>query len=157
MTHRSTPLFLYAFIIFAFSVTAVAQTINVSGSLAETSVARGKTAKGTIVLAIPDGLHINSNKPASEYAIPTTVRISGFGLKPGKVTYPAGTNRKFQFSETELNVYEGEVSVPFSIAVPRTFRGKTLTVKALVRYQACTDEVCYPPRNKEVVMTAAVK
>lgn len=146
-----------AFLILAAVVSAGAQTVDVKGSLADPSVARGSAVGGTIVLTIPQGLHVNSNKPESEYAIPTTVRISGVGLKPAVIEYPAGANRKFQFSETELNVYEGEIVIPFSITVPKRFRGDTLSVKAIVRYQACTDEVCYPPKNKEITMTATVK
>lgn len=136
---------------------ASGQTVNVTGSLAETQLKRGSSVKGTVVLSIPEGLHVNSNKPDSEYAIPTTVRITGEGFKLGSIDYPSGQNRKFQFSEVDLNVYEGEVTIPFTLTVPRGFRGTSLTVKAVVRYQACTDEVCYPPRNKEITMTAAVR
>lgn len=156
MNRRITSLSFLAFVFLVFgSSSASAQTVT--ASLADANVARGAKVKGTIVLSTPEGLHVNSNKPNSEYAIPTSVRISGLGLKVGPIDYPDGTNRKFQFSESELNVYEGEIKIPFSVTVLRSFRGKTLTVKALVRYQACTDEVCYPPRNKEVVMTAAVR
>jgi hypothetical protein len=142
-------------IVAAAAVSAAAQ--DVTGTLDEAAVTRGSTFKGTIVLAIPKGLHVNSNKPNSEYAIPTTVRVSGAGFKTAAVKYPEGTNRKFQFSDSELNVYEGEISIPFSVTLPKSFRGNTLSVKAIVRYQACTEEVCYPPKNKEIVMTAAVK
>ena len=65
-----------------FSVNA--QTV--SGSLGNGTVSRGSTAKGSIVLSIPGGLHVNSGRPNSEYAIPTTVRISGQGVKAGSVT-----------------------------------------------------------------------
>lgn len=147
----------FAFLIVAGLVSANAQAVDVKGSLAEASISRGSTIKGSIVVAIPEGLHVNSNKPDSEYAIPTSVRLNGTGFKPGAIEYPEGTNRKFQFSEKELNVYEGEVIIPFSIVIPKNFRGDTLSVKAIVRYQACTDEVCYPPKNKEITLTAAVK
>lgn len=156
MNRRITSL---SFLAFAFLVfgSDVASGQTVSASLADATVSRGSKVEGTIVLSIPEGLHVNSNKPESEYAIPTTVKISGLGFKALPIEYPAGENRKFQFSESELNIYEGEIKIPFTITVLRSFRGKTLSVKALVRYQACTDEVCYPPRNKEVVMTAAVR
>ena len=45
--------------------------------------------------------------PRSEYAIPTTLRVTGNGVKVGAITYPPGENRKFQFSEEPINVYEG--------------------------------------------------
>lgn len=146
----------YAFLILAIGITA-ANAQTVTGTLTDATVARGTTAKGTIVLTIPAGLHVNSNKPNSEYAIATKVTISGVGFKPGAIEYPEGTNRKFQFSESELNVYEGEIAIPFSIVVPRGFRGDALSVKAVVRYQACTEEICYPPKNKTITIVAAVK
>lgn len=120
-------------------------------------VARGGSAKGTVTLSIPGGLHVNSNRPASEYAIPTVVTVTAQGARVGRVTYPRGVNRRFQFSETPINVYEGRVSFPFTVTVPKNFRGNTVRVRAVVRYQACTDEVCYPPRSKEVMLTARVR
>jgi len=136
-------------------INSSAQTV--SGTLEDIAIVKGANVKGIIILNIPQELHVNSNKPNSEYAIPTSVRITAPGLNLGEIEYPEGKNKKFQFSDAELNVYEGEVSFPFSVTVPRNFRGSTLTVKAVVRYQACTDEVCYPPKNKEVVITAAVR
>ena len=133
--------------------TTNAQTV--SGSIG--TVARGGSVKGTVSLSIPGGLHVNSNRPNSQYAIPTSIRVSAVGAKTGAVTYPRGRNRKFQFSEDTLNVYEGTVSFSFNLTVPASFKGNTVKVRAVVRYQACTDEVCYPPRSKEVTLTARVR
>lgn len=136
-----------------FSVNA--QTV--SGTLGNGTVSRGATAKGSVVLSIPGGLHVNSSRPNSEYAIPTSVRVSGQGVRAGGINYPRGKNRKFQFSESVINVYEGRVSIPFTVTVPANFRGDTVRVRAVVRYQACTDEVCYPPKSKDVTITARVR
>jgi hypothetical protein len=59
----------------------------VSGSIG--TVKRGGSTKGTVVLSIPGGLHVNSSRPNSEYAIPTTVKVSAAGAKVGAVNYPA--------------------------------------------------------------------
>lgn len=142
-------------ILFVAALSASAQTV--SGSIAGGSVTKGRAAKGSIVLSIPGGLHVNSNRPNSEYAIPTTVRLSASGARVSGVTFPRGTNRKFQFSESTINVYEGTVRFPFTVTVPASFKGTTVRVRAVVRYQACTDEVCYPPRTKEVTLTANVR
>lgn len=132
-----------------------AQTVN--GSIGNGTAQRGKTTRGVITLDIPAGLHVNSNRPSSEYAIPTTIRLSVPGAKVSGVTYPPGKNRKFQFSEELINVYEGRVSFPFRLTIPSNFKGSTVRVRALVRYQACTDEVCYPPRTKDITITARVR
>lgn len=130
---------------------------SVSGSIGNGTVSRGKAVRGTIVLSIPGGLHANSNRPGNEYQIPTTVRLSGEGAKVSGVSYPRGKNRKFAFSDGTINVYEGRTSFPFTVTVPANFKGNTIKVRATVRYQACTDEVCYPPKSKEVTLTARVK
>lgn len=129
---------------------------SVSGSIANGTVTKGKAARATVVLSIPGGLHVNSSRPGSEYAIPTSVRASASGVRIGAVTYPRGRNRKFGFSENAINVYEGRTSFTFPVTVPASFSGSTVRVNVTVRYQACTDEVCYPPKTKRVTLTARV-
>ena len=145
-------------ILFLIAVGAVVnvKAQSVSGSIGNGTAARGKATRGTIVLSIPGGLHANSNRPGSEYAIPTTVRLSSPGIRIGGVSYPRGKNRKFSFSSDTINVYEGRVSFPFTVTVPATFKGSSIRVNASVRYQTCNDEVCYPPKTKEVTLTARV-
>lgn len=135
---------------------ASAQNVSVSGSIANGTVTRGTAARATVTLNIPGGLHTNSSRPGGEYAIPTTVRASSKDAKIGAVSYPRGTNRKFEFSEKPLNVYEGRVRFGFNVTVPATFRGRTIRVNVSVRYQACTNEVCYAPKTKQITLTATV-
>ncbi len=141
-------------ILFAYFASS-AQTVT--GSIAGASIIRGKSARATVVLSIPGGLHVNSNRPNSEYAIPTTLRASARGARVSAVVYPRGHNRKFEFSENAINVYEGRVSFRFNVTVPAGYRGDTVAVNVTVRYQACTNEVCYPPRSKTLTLTARVK
>ena len=133
-----------------------AQNVGVSGSIGNGTVTRGTAARATVTLSIPGGLHTNSSRPGGEYAIPTTIRASSKDAKIGAVSYPRGTNRKFEFSEKPLNVYEGRVRFNFNVTVPATFRGRTIKVNVTVRYQACTNEVCYAPKTKQITLTANV-
>src|SRR5437868_9274171 len=96
-------------LLFLAAGAAGAQTV--SGSIG--AVTRGGTTRGKVTISIPGGLHVNSNRPNSQYAIPTTVSISAVGAKTGAVSYPRGRNRKFQFSEDTLNVYEGTATFSF--------------------------------------------
>ena len=109
------------------------------------------------MLTVPGGLHVNSSRPNSEYAIPTTVKLSAVGARVGTVSFPRGKNRKFAFSEDTINVYEGRTAFGFNVIVPANYKGSTVKVRAVVRYQACTDEVCYPPKTKEITLTAQVR
>jgi DsbC/DsbD-like thiol-disulfide interchange protein len=143
--------------VFVFSAAFSVSAQNVTGSIGNGTAERGRSVRGQVILAIPGGLHVNSSRPASEYAIPTSVGLSASGVRVSRVTYPRGRDRRFQFSEVPINVYEGRVAFPFTVTVPANFRGKVVRVNASVRYQACTDEVCYPPKTKQLTLTARVR
>lgn len=147
-------IFTSLFLAFALVFIGEAKAQTVNGSIA--TLKRGSTTTGTITLSIPSGLHVNSNNPGSEYAIPTTVSVTSPGVKVS-ITYPRGKNRKFSFSEDTINVYDGRATFGFSVKVPANFKGNTAKFRVVVRYQACTDEVCYQPKSKEITLTANVK
>ncbi len=143
----------FAFALF-FVGSVSAQTV--SGSI-NGSAKKGQTVRGTIVLDIPRGLHVNSYQPKSEYAIPTRITLSASGATANGVTYPPGKMRRFEFSDEPISVYEGRAVFGFKLTVPKGFRGNSITVKASVRYQACTDEVCYSPKTKTINIRANVR
>jgi hypothetical protein len=145
---------LFLFLAFAafFSFSTNAQTISVSGSINKKSVKRGKIGKGSIVLLIPKELHINSNTPTSEFMIPTEVELTSKTARIGKIFYPKGEDKKFDFSEEKINVYEGKTIIAFTFNVPKKLKSKMLNIRALVSYQACSNEVCYQPQKKEIVL-----
>lgn len=130
---------------------------TVSGSLDKKIIQRGTTAKGKIILEIPENLHVNSSIPDNEFTIPTTVKLSGNNIRITTLKYPKGVDRKFEFSETPINVYEKRAVMNFSFFVPRSFKGKIVKIRALVGYQACTTEVCYAPKREVVNLTAKIK
>ena len=133
---------------------------SVSGSIAGKTIKRGSTGRATVVLDIPGGLHTNSFRPSGENLIPTRVTVTAPGLKIGPVSYPRGKNKKFAFQEASdrpLNVYEGRAVFGFNVTVPANYKGNTVRVRAVVRYQACNDEVCFAPKNQEITLTANVR
>lgn len=142
-----------------FAGSTNAQTV--SGSIGNGTVKRGGATRATVVLDIPGGLHANSNRPGSENLIPTRVTVSGAGgLKLSAVNYPRGKNRKFSFQEASdrpLNVYEGRTAFSFNITVPANYKGNTVRVRAVVRYQVCNDEVCFAPKSQDITLTASVR
>lgn len=143
-------------ILFVGTLATNAQTVT--GTIANGEVTRGRKAKSTVVLDIPHDLHTNSNRPGSEYAIPTTVKVKPVsGVKIGAVVYPRGMNKKFEFAEKALNIYEGRVEFAFDVTVPRSYRKPSVEIEVTVRYQACTNEVCYPPKSKLAKLTARVR
>lgn len=147
---------LVAVFVFVLGV-AISNAQTVTGSISGGAVTRGSATRASVVLNIPAGLHVNSSRPSGEYMIPTTVKVSSTaGVRLSRVTYPRGVDRKFEFSQKAINVYEGRVVFPFTITPSETFRGRQVVVTATVRYQACTNEVCYAPKTKTITLKARV-
>ena len=103
---------------------------------------------------VMDGFHVNSHTPKSELLIPTQVVLKPVaGVKAGVVEYPAGTSYSFSFDPSEkLDVYTGA----FTVRVPVVAEAGAHTVDGTLKYQACDNAACYPPKSLpvQVVFTA---
>ncbi|MCU1308927.1 MAG: hypothetical protein JWO20_52 [Candidatus Angelobacter sp.] len=129
-------------------------TVDASPSV---TLAPGKPGKLEIRFRVNSGYHINSNKPHSELLIPTTVQFAPSDkITVGKISYPAGEEFALKFSPTEkLDVYTGDVLVTAPVTAAKGLAPGNYTLKAELRYQACNDNSCFPP--KTVPMEVAVK
>ena len=125
--------------------------ISVAGYFSQDKVQRGRPVRVSIVIDIPGGYHINSNRPLESYLIATSVKVEPEnGLRAGVVTYPRPLLKSFKFSQKQLSVYEGQVRLKFNLTVPANFADGAARLKARVRLQSCNDEVCFPPKNHDV-------
>lgn len=124
--------------------------IGVNGFFSADKAPRGRSVQAAIVLDIPHGFHVNSNK-AARFSIPTVVRVDApKGLRVGAVSYPRAVVRRLGFSKEALSLYEGRAVMRFNIAVPANFQTGLTELRAKVTYQSCNDEVCFPPTTREV-------
>jgi DsbC/DsbD-like thiol-disulfide interchange protein len=120
-------------------------------------VQAGKSAQAEIKLKIKEGYHINAN-PASQYQIATQLTIEpADGITAGQPSYPASITKKFSFSEQPLAVYEKEATISVPVNVTAGASKGERSVPARLRYQACDEQVCYPPKNLQVSLLVTVK
>lgn len=130
-----------------------AADISVSGSVTPDRIKRARSAKGTVVMEIPSGLHVQSNKPLDKYLVPTKLDIDApQGVRVGGIIYPRPLMRKLKFSKNQVAVYEGRATIRFNVTVPASFNGNSAELKGRLRFQACNDEACFPPVTREVKM-----
>lgn len=107
--------------------------------------------RAVVELTIEGGFHINGPSPRDEFLIPTRLTITPpAGVKAGEVQYPPPVDRKLTFSPTPLPLYEGTVT----LITPLDGTG-TGTVAASVRYQACNDTTCLPPKTLQLTAERA--
>jgi DsbC/DsbD-like thiol-disulfide interchange protein len=145
----------------AFHATPLPQSqpnIVVSGNLAADKAPRGRSAQAMVVMDIPSGFHVHSNKPLEKFLIPTQLQIEApKGVRVGAVVYPRAVVRSLKFSKNKVAVYEGRATMRFNVTVPAAFGSDTAELKARLRYQACNDELCFAPQTREVSIPVRIK
>lgn len=116
-----------------------------------TTIPQGKAATVDLRFRIGTGFHINSNTPKSEFLIPTVLKMSPpTDIAIGKVTYPAGEEMSFPFAPDEkLSVYSGIFEISVLVRPLHVLPAKYM-VHGTLRYQACDNAACYPPKTLPV-------
>jgi hypothetical protein len=147
-----------AFAIFALAATALAQTGKVpSVTVAPVPLVTAPRTSQTLVdvnFRVPRGYHINSNTPKSEFLIPTALKMdlgSATDIVLGKIDYPQGEDLSFPFSPDEkLNVYSGDFTITLTVHPLRAVVPGKYALHGVLRYQACDNSACYPPKTLPV-------
>jgi hypothetical protein len=117
-----------------------------------TTVPRAKATMVKLEFRIPEGYHINSNAPKSEFLIPTALKMDlPTDIILGKIEYPAGEDRSFPFSPDEkLSVYSGDFTIAVAVHPLQSVVPGKYQMRGVLRYQACDNSACYPPKNLPV-------
>lgn len=126
-------------------------------SASKIEVQAGKSAQAEVKLKIKEGYHINAN-PASQYQIATLLTVEPVeGITAGQPSYPASMTKKFTFAEQPLAVYEKEATISVAVNAAAGAAKGERSVPARLRFQACDEQVCYPPKNLQVSLPVTVK
>ena len=101
-------------------------------------------------LQLKPGYHVNSNTPNDDYLIPLKLTWDNPNVELVAVEYPKPTLEKSDFSEKPLSVFTGafELKTRFKRSAkampgPGFLNGK-------LRYQACNEKMCLPPKTIDV-------
>jgi hypothetical protein len=121
----------------------------------QVNVPAGKPTLVLLHFRVAPGLHINSHAPREEFLIPTIFSIPpGKGVKLLSASYPAGKDITLPIDpKTKLNVYTGEFAIDAKIVAES---GDHL-IEAKLRYQACDQHECMPPKTIPVAIDVVGK
>jgi hypothetical protein len=111
----------------------------------QVAVPAGKPATVALHFRVAPGMHINAHTPFDADLIPTVLTLQeGSGVKLEGATYPKGESyTPSAESKTKLNVYTGE----FVIEARLLATAGNHLAEARLRYQACDNALCMPPRT----------
>ena len=114
---------------------------------------RGAAVQVKIPVTVKTGYHVNSNTPSEDYLIPLKLTWSGTGaLEGGAITYPKPAMQKFEFSEKPISVYVGNFDLTANFKVAPNAPAGPGSVAGKLRYQACSEKACYPPKTVDVTV-----
>ena len=124
-------------------------------SVAAVPLTTAQRAQATMVdlnFRVPPGYHINSNTPKSEFLIPTALKMDlPTDIILGKIQYPAGEDASFPFSPDEkLSVYSGDFTIAVAVHPLHSVVPGKYVMHGVLRYQACDNAACYPPKTLPV-------
>ena len=128
------------------------------GDLPKVSGKRGAAVQAKIPMVVKPGFHVNSNTPGDEYLIPLKLTWKNTGaLDGGQIVYPKPSLEKYQFSEKPLSVLTGNFEVVANFKVTATAPAGPGVAVGQLRYQACSDKACFPPKTIEVAIPYQVQ
>ena len=121
------------------------------------AVHAGSTVRVALQVALPDGVHVQSNKPRDPMLIPTMLTIDApAGVTVGEIVYPEPTDFAQAGQKDPLAVFEQRFVVGARLTLDATLAAGDLIVPARLRYQACDATTCFAPAREEARWTLHV-
>ncbi len=119
---------------------------------------RGTPAAARIAVSVEPNFHVNSNTPSDAYLIPLSLKWTpGGALQPDGVQFPKPRLEKYEFSDKPLSVFTGDFDLTARFKVPAGApQGPGIMVGKL-RYQACNNNSCFPPKTAEVRLSYTIQ
>jgi len=114
---------------------------------------RNAAVQAKIPVSVRPGFHVNSNTPTDEYLIPLKLTWTAAGaLEGGSVTYPKPSLEKYEFAEKPLSVFTGNFELVANFKVAANAPAGPGAAVGKLRYQACNDRACFPPKTVDVTV-----
>jgi len=100
---------------------------------------------------------VNSDRPHEEYLIPLRLTWDDALLQVKRLTYPKATDEIYEFSQTPLSVFSREFRIGTLFDVPASVPPGSHIVVGKLRYQACNNTTCFPPKTVEVKLPVEIE
>jgi len=127
-----------------------AAVLSVAGASPPVQAKIGAAVDAKLPLQLRPGYHVQSNTPTDKYLIPLRLTWNPGPLEPMAVTYPKPQMEKYAFSEMPQSVFSGNFDLITKFKVPPNAIAGPTAITGKLRYQACNDNMCLPPKTMDV-------
>lgn len=121
------------------------------------TIQRGGSADFTLKAELQSGFHVNSNMPGDDYLIPIKLTWNKEPLEAEQVMYPKAQMEKLSFSPNPISVYTGTFEIGTHFKAPANASPGMAFMNGKLRYQACNNKECLPPRTVDVRVTLDIQ
>lgn len=117
----------------------------------------GGSARVAVRVALPDGIHVQSNAPRDPFLIATSASMpSTAGITVAEVVYPHATDFTQAGQSIPLAVFEQRFAVGLRLAIAAGTPAGDLQVPIQLRYQPCDATTCFAPAREQLTATLRV-
>ena len=121
------------------------------------TIQRGSTAELKLEAQLQPGFHVNSNTPADEYLIPLKLTWAKEPLEAEQIIYPKPELEKYAFSQNPVSVFSGTFEIVTRFKAPLSASPGIGIIGGKLRYQACNNKECLPPRTIDIHATVMIQ
>ncbi|MBL8174626.1 MAG: redoxin domain-containing protein [Bryobacterales bacterium] len=132
---------------------AKAKHVAIATSASTAVVSGGQRILLSVEIDIPRGYHLYAPGVEGYHAVDWQMNAAGLA-KPHAVEFPKSRILYLQAIDEKVPVYEGKIRLlrDVTLAQSRTLAaaagaGKQVTLEASLKYQACSDRLCFPPET----------
>lgn len=120
------------------------------------NVKAGAAFSSPLTASLNEGFHMNSSNPTEKYLIPVSLKWTSTTVETEGVEYPKAQTLKLAFEAKPLSILSGKFTFVTKFKVAQNTPAGPTTVTGKLRYQACNDKACFPPKTVEIKLPVNV-
>ena len=116
----------------------------------------GTSIEVKLPLQLREGYHVNSNTPPDPYLVPLRLTWESGPFTSAEVVYPKPASLKVEFFSGSLPVFSGRFDLVTRFKVSASAQPGLVNVPGKLRYQACNERMCLPPKTIDIILPVSV-
>ena len=116
----------------------------------------GASVEVKLPLQLREGYHVNSNMPPDPYLIPLKLSWDAGPFTGFEIVYPKPILLKLGFWPAPVPVFTGKFELTTRFKVAPSAPPGLVNLPGKLRYQACNDRMCLPPKTIDLTLPVSV-